>query len=159
MESHKQNSLPPAQLLLLLQHLQLLLLPHLFQLIRLPHVQILQFLEDNRVSKILLRLLEILKMLEKTYWDRLQYRVGCIGTFWVQNITQNTGNSHKDIELFQVFIHDFLCQNVPIFLLYILLTRRIDTFCSEGIDKQKISNIHKDFLSYINFNTVRTRFE
>ena len=31
-------------------------------------------------------------------------------------------------------MRNFQCKNAPIFLLYILLTRRTDTFWSEGID-------------------------
>ena len=64
-------------------------------------------------------------------------------------------------------MHNLLCQNVPIFLLHTLHTRRINTFWSDGIDiywsgavehfdtenhKQKISNIHKDILCYTNFS-------
>ena len=52
-----------------------------------------------------------------------------------KNHTREVDNTHKDFELFQVFMCNFLCQNVRIFLLYILLTRRIDTFWSSGIDK------------------------
>ena len=51
------------------------------------------------------------------------------------NHTRKVHNTHKDFELFQVFMRNFLCQNVRIFLLYILLTRRIDAFWSRGIDK------------------------
>ena len=32
-------------------------------------------------------------------------------------------------------MHKFLCQNFRIFPLYILVTRRIDTFLSKGIEK------------------------
>ena len=62
-------------------------------------------------------------------------------------------------------MHIFLCQNVPVFPFFILLTLKKLTPCSLrvsthfgvevaeqfGIDKQKISNIHKDFLNYTNF--------
>ena len=43
--------------------------------------------------------------------------------------------THKDFELCQVFMHDFLCQNAWIFPLDVELTRRIDTFWSKSIDK------------------------
>ena len=64
---------------------------------------------------------------------------------------------------------NFLCQNIPIFPLHILLVRRIETFWSEGIEhfglevleqlgikyyKQKIRNIHKDILNYTNFSCI-----
>ena len=52
-----------------------------------------------------------------------------------KNDTRKVHNTHKDFELFQVFMRNVLCQNVRIFLLYILLTRRIDAFWSSGIDK------------------------
>ena len=52
-----------------------------------------------------------------------------------KNYTRKTSNICKDFELlYQVFMHNFSCQNVPIFPFYIFLTRRIDTFLSEGID-------------------------
>ena len=44
------------------------------------------------------------------------------------------GNIHEDFELYQVFMNNFLFQNVPLFLLNILLTRRIVTFWSDGFD-------------------------
>ena len=48
--------------------------------------------------------------------------------------TRKLGNVHKNLKLYHVFMHSFLCQNVPIFLLHIMRTRRIDTFWSDGID-------------------------
>ena len=42
---------------------------------------------------------------------------------------------NKYLELYRVFVHNFLCQNVQIFPFYILLTRRINTFWSKSIDK------------------------
>ena len=41
----------------------------------------------------------------------------------------------KDFELYEVFIHNFFCQNVWIFPLYILRIKRIDKFWSESIKK------------------------
>ena len=51
------------------------------------------------------------------YWDIL----GSRSHSRISNIQEN-------FELYEVFMHNFLCQNVPIFLLYILLTWRINTF-------------------------------
>ena len=65
----------------------------------------------------------------------------------------------------QVFMHNFACQNVLTFPLYILLTKRITTLWSESIDtfwsgatetiwhrkSQKDSNIHIDIFHYTNF--------
>ena len=68
-------------------------------------------------------------------------------------------NIYKAFELCQMSLHNFLCQNVLIFPLYILLARRIDTFWSEVVESlwsrvtgyfepvnhtRKISNIHRD---------------
>ena len=59
-----------------------------------------------------------------------------IGTFWVQKKhTRKISYIHKDFELCQRFRHNFLYQNVLIFPFYILLTRKIHTFSSKGIDK------------------------
>ena len=78
-----------------------------------------------------------------------------------KNCTKEIGNIHKDFELYQLFMHNFLCQNVPILTLQILFTRRIDTFWCDGIDtfcpggivilwhrksQTKNSNIQKEFL-------------
>lgn len=46
---------------------------------------------------------------------------------------RKTSNNYKDFELCKVFMHNFLSQNVVMFPL--LLTRRIDTFWFESIDK------------------------
>ena len=86
-----------------------------------------------------------------------------------KNHTRKINNIHKNFELQQVFMPNFLCQNIPIFPLHILLVRRIETFWSEGIEhfgleileqlgiknhKQKINNIHKDLLHYTNFSCI-----
>ena len=42
-------------------------------------------------------------------------------------------NIHKDFELYQVLMHNFLCQNILISSLYILLIRGINIFWSGGI--------------------------
>lgn len=39
-----------------------------------------------------------------------------------KNHTGKISNIKKGFELYQIFIHDFLCQTVPIFPLYILFT-------------------------------------
>ena len=45
-----------------------------------------------------------------------------------QNHTREIDKIHKDWELYQVFMHKFLFQNVQILPLHILITRRISTF-------------------------------
>ena len=56
--------------------------------------------------------------------------IGDIGMFWALQIN----NIHKGFELYQVTMHNLLCQSVPMFPLCILLTRRINIFWSESID-------------------------
>ena len=55
--------------------------------------------------------------------------------FGAKNDTRRNNKIHKDRELYQVFIHNFLCQNFQIFPLHILLTIRIRAFWSKGIDQ------------------------
>ena len=52
-----------------------------------------------------------------------------------KNHTRKTDKIHTNFELCQVFAHNFLCQKVWLFRLYILLTKIIDTFWSKGIEK------------------------
>ena len=104
MKSHTQNSISPAQLLLLL-YFQLLLLPQLMQLTQL---QILHFLEDTKVSKTILMLLLIPKMLQKfTGIDCSSMQVGGIKTYQAHKIAPKISNTHKNFDLYQVFMHNF----------------------------------------------------
>lgn len=104
MKSHTQNSISPAQLLLLL-YFQLLLLPQLMQLTQL---QILHFLEDTKVSKTILMLLLIPKMLQKfTGIDCSSMQVGGIKTYQAHKIAPKISNIHKNFDLYQVFMHNF----------------------------------------------------
>ena len=72
---------------------------------------------------------------DKIHFMLVAYDLGYSIILDPKNHTRKVHNTHKDFELFQVFMRNFLCQNVRIFLLYILLTRRIDAFWSRGIDK------------------------
>ena len=51
-----------------------------------------------------------------------------------KNQTRKIHNIHKDLELCRDLMHNVLCQSVSILPLWILLTIRIDTFWTEGID-------------------------
>ena len=98
MKSHTQNSISPAQLLLLLY----------FQLLLLPQLQILHFLEDTKVSKTILMLLLIPKMLQKfTGIDCSSMQVGGIKTYQAHKIAPKISNIHKNFDLYQVFMHNF----------------------------------------------------
>ena len=57
--------------------------------------------------------------------------IGAISTVLVQKVIQEKlKNIYKTFELYQFFMHNFLCQKCP----DILITRRIDTFCCSGVD-------------------------
>ena len=126
--------MPPAQLLVLLKLLQPLLLLQSFQPMHLSQLQVLQFLEDVEVSKIILMLLIILKMLQKfTGIDcsniELRYQ-----DILDPKISRKIHNIYKDFKLYQLFLHKFLYQNVLIFPLDILFKRRINTLWSDSIE-------------------------
>ena len=126
--------MPPAKLLLLLKLLHPLLLLQFFQPMHLSQLQVLQFLEDVEVSKIILMLLIILKMLQKfTGIDcsniELRYQ-----DILDPKISRKIHNIYKDFKLYQLFLHKFLYQNVLIFPLDILLKRRINTLWSDSIE-------------------------
>ena len=46
---------------------------------------------------------------------------------------ENFDTVNKYFELYQVFMYDFLCQNVPIFPMYILFTKITETFWSRDV--------------------------
>ena len=74
----------------------------------------------------------------------VERELGVSAQFWPKNNTRNIGNIHKDFELHQVFMQNFLCQNVLILLSYILLAKRINMFSSKGINKfssERISTV------------------
>ena len=83
------------------------------------------------------------------YWCSLSF--GGIGKVWIQKNHTRKISNHKGFELYQVFMHDFLYQNILIFPLYILLTRcigtiwykNIDTFWSGGINTVWTQKSHK----------------
>ena len=74
--------------------------------------------------------------------------------------TIKTDKVHKEMELYQVFMYNFMCRTALIFSIFTLFTKRIDTFwsggistCSSGVIRhfglqkqtRKIDKIHKDF--------------
>ena len=67
---------------------------------------------------------------------------------------------HKKIELYQVFMYNFVCQTVLIFSIYILFAKIIETFWSRGVTNIWVvaylgPNVFKKFdrknLNYIKF--------
>ena len=75
-----------------------------------------------------------------------------IETFCAKCHTKIFDKINQDFELCQVFIYNFMGQNVQIFALYILLIRRINTFwskstekfCSEAIRKFWVQNLGQE---------------
>ena len=61
-------------------------------------------------------------------------QLGSISRFWVQKIRQEKLLKFTKIfALYQVFMYNFLCQTVPIFLIYILVTKIIKKFWSRDV--------------------------
>ena len=52
-------------------------------------------------------------------------------SFGSKEHTRKISDTHKDFELYQVLMHNFLCQNIQIFTSYILLAKRIGKFWSK----------------------------
>ena len=80
-------------------------------------------------------------------------------SFVPKNHTREISNFYKDFNIYQFLMHNFLYQNVPLFLLYILLTKKLTHFglrFSGQFDvenqKQKIANILKKLLNYNKFH-------
>ena len=75
---------------------------------QLTQLQILHFLEDTKVSKTILMLLLIPKMLQKfTGIDCSSMQVGGIKTYQAHKIAPKISNIHKNFDLYQVFMHNF----------------------------------------------------
>ena len=70
-------------------------------------------------------------------YKNFSWIIFCVKMSWYAYLylllTRKISNIHKDFEIYQVFMHNFLSQYVLIFWWYILLTMRIDTFWSESI--------------------------
>ena len=59
--------------------------------------------------------------------------MGILKHFGSKNHTRKIDKIRQDFELYQVFMYNYLCEIVPIFPMYILITKRINTFWSGGI--------------------------
>ena len=73
--------------------------------------------------------------------------LGVLKHFGLKNQTRKMYTLYKD-ELYQVFMHNFLYQNVSIILLHIFLTRKINTFWSGGISTFEAQNSQRVFELY-----------
>ena len=73
---------------------------------------------------------------------------GCYDILDPKNHTRKISNIQKKFELYQVFMRNFVCQNVPIFPLHILIWLggiRTSWERKSQKKKKKNSNIHKIF--------------
>lgn len=48
--------------------------------------------------------------------------------FGPKNYTRKIDKIHKNFELYEFLMYNYLCQTVPIFSAYILFTKRFNTF-------------------------------
>ena len=89
-----------------------------------------------------------------------------------KNQTRKIVKIHKSFELYQVFMYNFLCQTVLIFLIHILVTKIIQTFWSdiwvfaqkihkdfETIASLQVLNCFKYFLIYISWDIMLQKFK
>ena len=75
-------------------------------------------------------------------------------------------NIYKDFELYQVFMYNILCENVPIFPLYILLTMcrshfglRLSICFGLEVSGQFVTEISKEIYIYTNIQYIQRIFE
>ena len=61
-------------------------------------------------------------------------KVILLGYLGPKNRSKKISKIHKDFELYQLYMHNFLCQNVSILPLYKLLTKKMDTVWPDGIN-------------------------
>ena len=78
------------------------------------------------------------------------YNIGALRNFGSKNQTRKNDKIHKEFELYQLFMYNFLFQTVLIFPIYILFTKRMETFWFRDISTIRGilysgSKIHKDF--------------
>ena len=101
---------------------------------------------------------------ESTHFGTDSFSSESISTvFWNRkSCKKNQQYSAKDFELYQLFMNNFLCQNVPILSLYILVTRKSDTFSSGTIStvwtqsQQYSQRLYRLFMNTFLFQTVST---
>ena len=90
-------------------------------------------------------------------------------TIWFRgpkNHTRKIYRIHKDFGLTQVYLHDFMCKNVWIFMLYVLLKRTINRFWSIRVLTNRNIMRHlktcynsKIFVNFVNFSFVIFEFK
>ena len=56
------------------------------------------------------------------------YNMGILGDFGPKNRTRKIDKTRKEFEIYQVFMCNFLCKTVLIFLIYTLFPKRIEIF-------------------------------
>ena len=74
-----------------------------------------------------------------------------LGHFGLKKSYKKNLQYSQNFKLYQMFVYNFLWQNITILTLYIFLTRRINKFWLKGIKtfwSGNLNNIHRDFLNY-----------
>ena len=84
------------------------------------------------------------------------YNIGALRNFGSKNQTRKNDKIHKEFELYQLFMYNFLCQTVLIFPIYTLFRKRMEKFWSRGISSIRGilysgPKIHKDFWTISSF--------
>ena len=65
----------------------------------------------------------------------LVYNLEVLENFVLKNQTWKFDKIHQKFQIYWVFMHNFLVQNVPVLALYVLVTRKINTLWSKGNDE------------------------
>ena len=75
------------------------------------------------------------KLLDISLNWTLVYNLEVLENFVLKNQTWKIDKNHQKPEIYRVFTHNFLGQNVLVFALYVLVTRKINTFWSKDKDE------------------------
>ena len=75
------------------------------------------------------------KLLDISLNWTLVYNLEVLENFALKNQTWKIDKNHQKSEIYRVFTHNFLGQNVLVFALYVLVTRKINTFWSKDKDE------------------------
>ena len=92
-------------------------------------LHILNLLAGNENATYFWKLLDI-----SLNWT-LVYNLEVLENFVLKNQTWKIDKNHQKSEIYRVFTHNFFGQNVLVFALYVLVTRKINTFWSKDKDE------------------------
>ena len=75
------------------------------------------------------------KLLDISLNWTLVYNLEVLENFVLKNQTWKFDKNHQKFEIYRVFTHNFFGQNVLVLALYVLVTRKINTFWSKDKDE------------------------